>query len=120
MKGCLYVKILVTIYFCFYVGWYSVENECRVSMHQENTHSLEQVLDLLVSLLAIVAGQLPGKPGDQTGSVLVSAPQDLHHYWKELDNLPVTVLEVLGHLVTMPPGSCTPNLFCCSLHHLSL
>ena len=33
-----------------------------------------------------MAGKLPCKPGDHTGSVLVPAPQQhLHHNWEELN-----------------------------------
>ena len=40
------------------------------------------------------------------GNVLVPAPQHLHPDWEELIALPVTVMEVLGHLVSVHPGCC--------------
>ena len=41
---------------------------------------MEQVLDLLVYLLPCVAGQLPGKPGDDASL----CHQGIHHHWVEL------------------------------------
>ena len=54
------------------------------------------MLDLLVRLLAWLAGQLPGKPSDESSCVLMPATQQgLHHIWEELDPLPVTDLDNL-------------------------
>ena len=47
---------------------------------QKKPQSLEEVLDLLVCLLACVAAQLPSKLGDQSSYILVPVTPGPHQY----------------------------------------
>ena len=80
-------KVQVSIHLCISKAWCSVDNESRVATHQQDSHSLEQVLDLLVNILPCVAGQLPSKPGDECCRILMPATQGFHQHWVELDTV---------------------------------
>ena len=59
------------------------------------------MLDLLIRLLACVAGQLPGKPGDENSCVLMPATQGLHHHWLQLYSMYTTfAFAVFVHMYT--------------------
>ena len=78
------VKVLIPVYFCFYMEWSSIQDQSSIPPHQQETQPLEQVPRGLLLLPPSVTGQLPAKLGHSSSCIRVPPTQCLHHHREEL------------------------------------
>ena len=77
----------------------SVQDQCSILPHQQETQPLEQApRGLLLLPPPSVTGQLPGKLGHSSSCISVPPNQCLHHQSEKLVPLPVTVTVTVSAL----------------------
>ena len=81
------------------VTWYPVEEQSSITLGEQDSKPLEQVPGLLSLLLPCVPGQGCPQPLDLPLSLLLPAPQRLHHQGDKGQASSPAVLTMLGSLI---------------------
>jgi hypothetical protein len=83
-------------------GWESIEEECCITLHQEDSHPLVQMSDLLGFVLTSVSGQGGSQLLHLQDCGLMPAAQGLHWHGDEHHSSPPAPLTMFGHFLIVP------------------